>query len=164
MFVSYGPWIRYTEPIYSYLNNCHPAIKFILDYSSIEIAFLNLIIYKRGHSLLTRLYTKPADRHLYLHYTSDHEVSLKNSIPYSQFLRLKRTHSENHHLLETNIHMYSIFWPGGTHPTSYSKTGSWPVILTDIPSYIRCLNLKTTISSFSLQLMTGEIHPSTNYH
>ena len=57
----------------------------------------------------TRLYTKPKDRHMYLNYSSEHPMSLKKSIPYSQFLRLKKIHSENQHLLESQIHLYFYF-------------------------------------------------------
>ena len=46
---------------------------------------------------------------MYLDYSSEHPITLKNSIPYSQFLRLKRIHSEVHHLLESEIHMYLFF-------------------------------------------------------
>ena len=46
------------------------------------------------------------DRHMYLNYSLEHPRSLKKSIPYSQFLRLKRIHSEPKYLLEAQIHMY----------------------------------------------------------
>ena len=46
---------------------------------------------------------------MYLNYSSEHPVSLKKSIPYSQFLRLKKIHSETQHLLEAQIHMYLFF-------------------------------------------------------
>ena len=46
---------------------------------------------------------------MYLIYFSQHPMSLKKSISYSQFLRLKRIHSESQHLLEPQIHMYLFF-------------------------------------------------------
>ena len=49
---------------------------------------------KEGH-LHTKLYTKPTDTHMYLHYNSEHPPNLKRSIPFSQFLRLKKIHSES---------------------------------------------------------------------
>ena len=36
-------------------------------------------------------------------------MSLKKSIPYSQFFRLKKIHSETQYLLESQIHMYLFF-------------------------------------------------------
>ena len=89
-----------------YLNRVHPTIKFTSDISDREIAFLDLTIYIQHSQLHTRLYTKPTDRHKYLNYSSEHPISLKISIPYSQFWRLKRIHSEVQYLLESQIHMY----------------------------------------------------------
>ena len=40
--------------------------------------------------------------HMYLNYNSEHPPSLKRSIPFSQFVRLKRIHSESLHLLESS--------------------------------------------------------------
>ena len=36
-------------------------------------------------------------------------MNLKKSIPYSQFLRLKRIHSESHYLIQSQIHLYLYF-------------------------------------------------------
>ena len=77
-----------------HLNTVHSTIKFTSAISPTEIAFLDLTIYIKGNKLYTRLHTKTTDRHMYLNYNSDHPMSLKRSIPYSQFLRLKRIHSE----------------------------------------------------------------------
>ena len=41
-------------------------------------------------SLTTDLYTKPTDSHNYLLYDSSHPLHCKNSMPYSQFLRIRR--------------------------------------------------------------------------
>ena len=46
---------------------------------------------------------------MYLNYFSEHPMSAKKSIPYSQFLRPKRIHSEPQYLLEAQIHKYSFF-------------------------------------------------------
>ena len=89
-----------------HLNTVHPTIKFTSDISDTQITFLDLSIYISQSTLHTRLYTKPTDSHMYLNYFSEYPMSLKKSIPYSQFLRLKKIHSENHHLLESQIHLY----------------------------------------------------------
>ena len=44
---------------------------------------------------ITRLYTKPTDKHMYLNYHSDHPLSMKRSIVYPQFLRMKRLLTES---------------------------------------------------------------------
>ena len=92
-----------------HLNTVHPTIKFTSDISDTQISFLDLSIYINGSTLHTRLHTKLTDRHMYLNYFSEHPMSLKKSITYSQFLRLKKIHSENQHLLESQIHLYFYF-------------------------------------------------------
>ena len=76
-----------------HLNTVHPTIKFTNDISETRISFLDLTIYIEQSKVHTSLYTKPTDRHMYLNYFSEHPMSLKKSIPYSQFLRLKKIHS-----------------------------------------------------------------------
>ena len=53
-------------------------------------------------------------------------MSLKRSMPYSQFLRLKRIHPESHYLLQTQIQVYWHFrWREYPHDTlidAWSKT------------------------------------------
>ena len=46
-------------------------------------------------------------------------MSLKKLIPYSQFLRLKRVHTEPQYLLEAQIHMHIFFiWREYPHHTT----------------------------------------------
>ena len=76
-----------------------------------------LIIYIRGSKLYTRLHTRTTDRHMYLNFNSEHAMSLKKSVPYSQLPRLKRIHTEPQHLLEAQIHMYLFLWREYPHNT-----------------------------------------------
>ena len=92
-----------------HLQTVHPTIKFTSDISETRISFLDLTIYIEQSKLHTQLYTKPTDRDMYLNYFSEHPMSLNKSIPYSQFLRLKKIHSEIQYLLEAQIHMYLFF-------------------------------------------------------
>ena len=48
-----------------------------------------------NNKLQTTLYKKPTDRQSYLHANLEHPRSLKESIPYSQALRVKRICSTN---------------------------------------------------------------------
>ena len=100
-----------------HLNIVHPTIKFTSDISHTEISSLDSIIDIMNSQLHTRLYTKPSDRHMYLNYSSEYPMSLKRSIPYSQFLRLKRIHSEPQHLLESQIHMHLFLSGEISHDT-----------------------------------------------
>ena len=78
----------------NHLNTVHSTIKFTREFPPTEISFLDLIIYTRGSRVYIRLNTKTTDRHMYLNFCSEYLISLKSSIPYSQFLRLKRIHTE----------------------------------------------------------------------
>ena len=59
------------------LNTVHPTIKFTSDISDTEMSFLDLKIYIQQSQLHAKLYTKSTDRHMYLNYSSEHPVSLK---------------------------------------------------------------------------------------
>ena len=87
-------WPHGIESLLNHLKTGHSTIKFTKEISPTEILFLDLIIYIRGSKLYTRLHTKTTDRHMYLKFSSEHPMSLKKSIPYSQFLRLKRMQTE----------------------------------------------------------------------
>ncbi len=78
-----------------YLNHCHETIKFSHEYSYSEVIFLDTRLYfDSDNRLLSTLYVKPTDSHNYLLYDSAHPQHIKDSIPYSQFIRIKRICSE----------------------------------------------------------------------
>ena len=68
-----GSWKQALEDFIHLSNNIHPTIKFALNNSETEIAFLDTIIYRgKDNQILTRLYNKPTDNKQYLHYNSAH--------------------------------------------------------------------------------------------
>jgi len=48
-----------------------------------------------GCNISTNLYTKPTDSHNYQYYDSAHPQTCKDSIPYSQFLRIRKICTHN---------------------------------------------------------------------
>ena len=72
------------------INKVHPSIKFDFQTSTTQINFLDTTVFIENNQLFTKTYTKPTDKHAYLHKTSYHPYSLKSSIIYSQVLRTKR--------------------------------------------------------------------------
>ena len=58
--------------------------------SECSIAFLDINVSISGNRLSTSVHYKPTDSHSYLLHSSSHPAHVKNSIPYSQFLRLRR--------------------------------------------------------------------------
>ena len=97
-------WLRFIDDIYllwdksraeldtffEYLNSCTPNIKFTMEVSEDSVTFLDTTVKVIDNQLVTDLYTKPTDSHNYLWYTSAHPRHCKDSIPYSQFLRIRR--------------------------------------------------------------------------
>ena len=73
------------------LNRKHNSIKFEYKISQPSILFLGTEIYIRNNKLYPKIYRKETDRQNFLQINSEHSISLKNSIPYSHVLRVKRT-------------------------------------------------------------------------
>ena len=97
-------WFRYIDDIffiwehgenslkewYEHLNNYHKTIKFTLEWSRKTINFLDTTVKKdKNNRLYTDLYTKPTDTNSYPRFDSAHPSKCKQSLPYSQFLRLR---------------------------------------------------------------------------
>ena len=98
-------WLRYIDDIFfiwehgedtlsewiSYLNNSHKSIKFTAETSRKEINFLDTKVkVGQNNKLYTDLYVKPTDTNSYLKFDSAHPPKCKESLPYSQYLRIKR--------------------------------------------------------------------------
>jgi hypothetical protein len=89
------------------LNTVHPSIKFTWEYSKTEVVFLDTTVYAEGGKLLTKLYSKPTDSHSYLMFDSCHPEHNKTSIPYSQFLRLRRNNSKFKDFAIHGMHLFN---------------------------------------------------------
>jgi hypothetical protein len=103
-------WLRFIDDIFmvwthspdelheflEYVNRHHPTIKFTVEQSTKEINFLDVTVYRdESNAIQTKLFSKPTDAHLYLHYSSCHHKSTKESIPYSQALRARKICSKD---------------------------------------------------------------------
>ena len=84
------------------LNKKNSSIKFEFNYSQIKIDILDVLVYKDHNNMLqTTIYRKQTDRQNYLDARSEHPKPLKDSIPYSQALRIKRICSSQQELNHT---------------------------------------------------------------
>ena len=72
--------------------------------------------------LCTSMHYKPTDSHSYLLYSSSHPSHVKNSIPYSQFLRLRRLCSDDSDFSSKSEEMCQFFEKRG-YPVSVVKAG-----------------------------------------
>ena len=75
----------------NYLNQLHPTINFTSETSTESINFLDTNVkLDSSRHIITSLYNKPTDTHLFLHYSSAHPESVPRTGPYGQYLRLRR--------------------------------------------------------------------------
>ena len=91
------------------VNSFHPALKFTWVVSECSIAFLDINGLISGNRLSTSVHYKPTDSHSYLMHSSSHPAHVKNSIPYSQFLRLRRLCSDDTDFSEKSEELCHFF-------------------------------------------------------
>ena len=74
------------------VNSFHPALKYTREISETSLAFLVIskFLLVATCYVCTSVHYKPTDSHSYFLYSLSHPSHVKNSIPYSQFLRLWR--------------------------------------------------------------------------
>ena len=75
-----------------------------VEANKLGINFLDMSLTTVGSMIVTKPYTKPTDRKLYIRMDSCHPIHQKNSIAYSQALRLKIICSNNaDYIAETKV-------------------------------------------------------------
>ena len=94
------------QQLVDWLNNLMPGvIKFKFDFSMDKIEFLDLVIYMEDGRIKTNLFVKPTNKQLYLDYNSNHPNHCKDSIPYSQALRITERCSDT---LDADLHLKNV--------------------------------------------------------
>ena len=82
-------WQHSQDELESFVSCLH-SIKFTMEASEIGVNFLDTTVKLVNNRIETDLYCKPTDANNYLLYKSAHPRNCKDSIPYSQFLRIRR--------------------------------------------------------------------------
>ena len=113
-----------------FLNTREPNIKFSTESSDKTVNFLDIQVSIRNRQIHTDLYTKPTDSHDYLLYSSAHPQKCKDSIPYSQFLRIRRICSDIIDF-ETNCMMLSSHFHRRGYPPSLIEKAALTVFRLD---------------------------------
>ena len=72
----------------------HPALRYTVTISDSQLSLLDILLTVTGNKISTSVFFKETDSHSYLTYNSSHPPACKDSIPYSQFLRLRRLCSD----------------------------------------------------------------------
>jgi hypothetical protein len=141
----------------NFVSTFHPALKYTFEISRTSLPFLDLFICIQADSdrLSTSVFYKDTDSHSYLLYSSSHPKSCRDSIPYSQFLRLRRLCSEQHDF-ETKIQEMASFFKNRQYPTptvesALTRTGNLNREATLMP--------KTTSDSEDRPVLAIKYHP-----
>ena len=118
------------ESFIHFVNNFHPALKFTWEISETSVSFLDILISINGSRLTTSVFYKPTDSHSYLLFSSSHPNHTKRSIPFSQFLRLRRICSEDEDFQTKSCEMRNFFvqrgYPTSLLDTAFSRASSIP--------------------------------------
>ena len=109
------------EEFFTHMNSSSEHIKFTTETSTKQIAFLDSLVELDGCKISTNLHTKPTDSHNYLYYDSAHPQRCKYSIPYSQFLRIRRICTNNEDF-DRNIISEKKIPIRTISPSCYSRT------------------------------------------
>ena len=88
-----------------------------------------------GNGLCTSVYYKPTDLHSYLLYSSSHSSHGKNSIPFSQFLRLRRLRSDDSDFSEKSEAMCQFYHKRGILFLSFKRATTAPNKVIDSQQY-----------------------------
>jgi hypothetical protein len=122
-------WLRFIDDVFliwthgleallqfiEYLNTRVPSIRFTHEYSDTNVSFLDTTVKLVNNKLESDLYSKPTDSHSYLMYDSAHPQRCKDSIPYGQFLRIRRICSQecdyDRHVINLTAHFLSRGYP-----------------------------------------------------
>ena len=77
------------------VNSFHPALKYTWKISKNSLAFLDIKLSINDNCSSTSVQYKPTDSHNYLLHSFSYPQHVKNAIPFSQFLRLRRLCSDD---------------------------------------------------------------------
>ena len=118
------------------VNSFHPALKYTWEISETSLAFLDIKVSINGNGLHTSVHYKPTDSHSYLLHLSSHPSHVKNAIPYSQFLRLRRLCSDDSDFSNKSQAMCQFFEKRG-YPASVIQTALYRAQQTDRQSALQ---------------------------
>ena len=97
-------------------------IKFETNMSETNVNFLDVTVSIKDNKLVTSLYTKPTDSHLYLNSKSCHPDHVIKNMPKGQFIRIKRICSEDKDFDHHARQMKAQFMARGYNKSNLEKT------------------------------------------
>ena len=101
------------EAFINFVANFHSALQFTFIVSEIELPFLDITVRISGTRVQISVHYNDTDTHNFLHFSSLHPQYCKRSIPYRQFLRLRRICSSDGDFLLRSKEVFSFFTDRG---------------------------------------------------
>ena len=91
---SFEQFIKFAQG-YSASKNMKSCIKYEVHHSTEQVNFLDVTVKLCSGELITTIYSKPTDAHVYLNPTSSHPLHVIKNIPKGQLTRLRRICSDS---------------------------------------------------------------------
>ena len=122
---------EHLEQFIQYMQSFHPAIEYTYSITHKQLPFLDTEMTPTDDDTIsTSVYYKKTDSHNILRYDSSHPTSCKNSIPYAQFIRLRRICSDDTDFHEKAKEQTQFFlnqgYPEDIIETAFSKVKNQP--------------------------------------
>ena len=105
-----------------FASSFHPNLEYTWSISTDKLPFLDICLKPRDNRVSTSIYYKDTDSHSYLNFSSSHPSSCKSSIPYNQFLRLRKICSENDDF-ESEANKMETFFGARGYPNDLIRRG-----------------------------------------
>ena len=127
-------WERFVDDVYSilkrthlenffhHINNLHQNIKFTMEEESNgELAFLDTLLKRNNGEISVLVYRKPTHTDQYLHYSSQHQPSRKESVVSSLFNRAYSIITNKDDLHKENARIKQVLKENGYQESIISK-------------------------------------------
>ena len=127
-------WERFVDDVYSilkrthlenvfhHINNLHQNIKFTMEKESNgELAFLDTLLKRNNGEISVLVYRKPTHTDQYLHYSSHHQTSCKESVVSSLFNRAYSIITNKDDLHKENARIKQVLKENGYQESIFSK-------------------------------------------
>ena len=127
-------WERFVDDVYSilkrthlenffhHINNLHQNIKFTMEEESNgELAFLDTLLKRNNREISVLVYRKPTHTDQYLHYSSHHQTSCKESVVSSLFNRAYSIITNKDDLHKENARIKEVLKENGYRESIINK-------------------------------------------
>lgn len=121
VFFIWGGGVDNLVKFQKFLNNLIPDIEITLEYSEIQMPFLDTMLYINDNKIQTRTYFKETDTHQLLHTSSYHPKHTTLGILKSQFIRFKRLSSTYNDYINTCHILFSYLQNRGYTASNFRK-------------------------------------------